>query len=108
MARNINNYNFIIAENFDLASLVHLMVKEKDWECKIEFFVIRANEVISTKTKNAELIIVAGGSGGVIIKGESNLIKTGDIIYVPENSLRSVANINYNELLQIVLITVNK
>ncbi len=99
MMNYTNSYNF--------TSLVKLMKKEKIWDCRIEFIIIKANEVISTKTKDAEFIIVIKGSGGVIIKGESKLIKTGDVIYVSENSLRSIANINYNELLEVICIIPN-
>ncbi len=108
MVHNINNCNCIVTEHFNFISLMLFIAKKKTWECKMELVRMRADEVILKKIKDSEeLIIVIGGSGGVIINGEGTRIKAGDVVYIPRNALRSVANINKAELLQVVFITMN-
>ena len=105
MLSNIIHHNLIV-KCIDLELLMLIMTEENIYKFKMEFVKIRAEEVIFRSTKNTEeLIIVVGGSGGITINGESKLIKTGDVIYIPKNVVRSIANINQEELLQVILLT---
>jgi mannose-6-phosphate isomerase-like protein (cupin superfamily) len=105
MLSNINHHNFIIKRS-DLTALMLVMAEEEIYKFKMTLMRIRAEEVMFRSTKNTEeLIIIVGGSGGITINGEGALIKSGDIIYIPKNTIRSVANINQEALLEVILIT---
>lgn len=74
---------------------------------KAELVLIPKESVLLSSTgKNQEIIIAINGCGGIVINGFAELIKTGDIIHVYPNSIRSIANVE-DEVLQVVSITLN-
>lgn len=108
MFHNLTKPNLVFSEQFNVKSLQLLINKQiinnsHDWN--IEILKINANEVIFNNTgEREEIIIVLDGEGGITIDGESMLIKKGNMIYVPRNTVRSVANID-NKVLIILFIS---
>lgn len=108
MFHNLTKSNLIFSEQFNVKSLQLLINKQiinnsHDWN--IEILKINANEVIFNNTgEREEIIIVLDGEGGITIDGESMLIKKGNMIYIPRNTVRSVANID-NKVLIILFIS---
>ena len=49
-------------------------------------------------THKPEIVFVISGQGGIVIDGKSSIIKTGDIIRIPKNKIRSIANLNLSSL----------
>lgn len=102
MFHNLTKANLIFLEQFNVKSLQLLVNKQiinnsHDWN--VEILKINANEVVFNNTKDKEeIIIVLDGNGGVTINGEGMLINKGNMIYIPKNTVRSVANIDDKEL----------
>lgn len=106
--KNLNQYNFLLAEHFNFYPLMPFITESKNHTWKMEHFEIDANEVIFSNTGSAEeIVIVISGCGGMTMNGEtSSLIKTGDLIHISKNTIRSFANINEEEPLQVVCISI--
>lgn len=100
-----NKLKFFLSEN--IRNLLSFITIERKVSSKIEYLTVEANQAFFNNTKDSiEIIIIAGGKGGMTVNGEKSfLIHTGDIIYMPQNSIRSFANIE-NEILNIILITI--
>lgn len=104
---NLDQNNFLLDEKFYFYPLVPFIKDGIKNEWKIEHIKIAAEEVLFNNTKdNAELIIVLSGSGGISIDGDCSLIKTGDLVHFPKNTVRSIANADLEELLHVILITI--
>ena len=56
------------------------------------------NSNLKYSFKKSEVIVVIGGEGGIVIGDKSSIIKAGDIIRIPQNSTRSITNVNSIEL----------
>ena len=105
---NQNYHNFLLAEYFNFHPLMPFINNGKNNEWNIKFLKIGGNEVVFDNTNNnEELVIVISGCGGVTLNGESSIVKAGDLICIPKNTVRSIANINNEELLQVVSITIS-
>ena len=66
---------------------------------QIELIRIAKDKTKSQYTKNTkEILLIAEGNGGIAIDEEVKLIKSGEIIYVRPNSLRSLISSKNNNL----------
>ncbi len=91
----------VIKTHLAFSCVSALVTKKPD---KIELLEIPTEKAVFNKTKDEEeILIVISGNGGVIINAESSLIKIGDVICIPKNSIRSLANIE-REPLQVISI----
>lgn len=110
LSQNKNLNNFLLAEHFNFRPILSFIKEKDEQQWKIEYIKIEANKVIFNNTNNSEeIVIVIGGFGGITIDGEiSSLIKIGDIIHFQKNVIRSVANVNDDELLEVIFITINQ
>lgn len=74
---------------------------------KIELLEIPTETAMFYNTKDEEeILIVIRGNGGVIVNAESSLVKVGDVVRIPPNSSRSLANIEVDSL-QVISMTTN-
>lgn len=68
-------------------------------DCKVEFIKIPTESAISFYTSHSkEILVIVEGNGGIVINGNSSLVKNGDIIHVPANSVRSLSNVETQDL----------
>ncbi len=106
--QNSNKYNFILTKQCNFHTLIPFISEGEKHHWSVEYIKIAANEVVFNNTKNSEeIIIVIGGSGGATINGEGALIKAGNIIHFRKNTIRSLANVDEKELLQVICITIS-
>jgi mannose-6-phosphate isomerase-like protein (cupin superfamily) len=85
-------FNFINKKN--VSYLVN-----NNLNCKVELIKIPTESTSSFCTKNSnEILVVVEGNGGIVINGNSSLVKNGDIIHIPSNSVRSISNLECQNL----------
>ncbi len=100
---NTDLSSFQLKENCLFGPLLSGSFSNND-NCKVELIRIPGEAATSSYIKdNNEILVVVQGSGGLTIDGASKLIKMGDIIHIPSNSVRSISNID-NQYLQVVSI----
>lgn len=105
--KKTNNTDFLLAENFSFHQMMPFISEGVKSEWKLEHLKIFSEEVLFNNTgNNAELIIILSGSGGISIDGSSSIVKAGDLIHFPKNIIRSIANVNSEEVLHAILITI--
>lgn len=102
---NVDKLNFLLGDSFSFKSLLPFVKKEKNQIYTIQCLEISANQVLFDDTKNSsEIITIVAGKGGMTIDWEKSfLINTGDMLYIPKNTVRSFANIE-NETLDVIII----
>ena len=65
------------------------------------------NEIGMEKHKFDQIIIIASGEGKAILDGKTSLIKSGDMIFIPEGTLHNIVNLHQNKDLKIISIYSN-
>ncbi len=58
-------------------------------------------------THKPEIIFVISGQGGIVIDDKSSIIKTGDVIRISQNKIRSITNLSASSL-KIISINLEK
>ncbi len=92
--RNIDHFEFKL-RNKNLLHLLLPWLKFNPQKHSIELIEVVKDSAVTLCTQNQrEALIIIAGEGGVTIGAKGSLIKSGDLISVPANSVRSIANIS--------------
>lgn len=99
--------NILLDEKLYFYPFLPFISNDKETNWKLKYIRISAEEVLFNNTNsNEELIIILSGAGIITMDMETTRIKTGDLIHIKKNTTHSIENIDAQEMLHFIRITV--
>ncbi|MEK6733964.1 MAG: cupin domain-containing protein [Pseudomonadota bacterium] len=99
MFKEFMNDNEIETQDKSLLHIILSWLNKNKKYYSTEILLVEQNSVLTLHTRDKkELIIVISGNGGFTINGKGTIIKFGDLLYTPSNSVRTLANVEEEPL----------